>query len=231
MLSEIRSVLGLDQVRLAVSGAAPVAPEVLSFMHALGIPVAEVWGMSETSCVGTANPPGGIRIGTVGTAIPGVQLKLAEEGELLLRGPTVMKGYHKDPAGTAEAIGPDGWLRTGDLAAIDDDGYVRITGRMKDLIVNTAGKNMSPAAIEGAVLAASPLIAQVVAIGDRRPHIVALIVLDPEAAAMFAAASPTPHPPSSPGTRPSAPRSPRRSSPRTRGCPGSSRSGGSTSSR
>jgi long-subunit acyl-CoA synthetase (AMP-forming) len=188
-MSQIRFLLGLDQVRLAVSGAAPVAPEVLKFMHALGLPVAEVWGMSETSCVGTANPPGEIRIGTVGKAIPGVQLALAQDGELLLRGPTVMKGYHKDPAGTAEAIDPDGWLHTGDLASIDDDGYVRITGRKKDLIINAAGKNMSPSAIEGAVLAASPLIAQVVAVGDRRPYIVALIVLDPEAAAMFAARS------------------------------------------
>jgi long-subunit acyl-CoA synthetase (AMP-forming) len=187
VLSKVRYMLGLDQVRLAVSGAAPVAPEVLTFMHALGVPVAEVWGMSETSCVGTMNPPDAIRIGTVGTAVPGVELKLAEDGELLLRGPTVMKGYHRDPAGTAEAIDPDGWLHTGDVASIDDDGYVRITGRKKDLIINAAGKNMSPSAIEGAVLAASPLIAQAVAIGDRRPYIVALIVLDPEAAAMFAA--------------------------------------------
>jgi long-chain acyl-CoA synthetase len=189
VMAKIRFVLGLDRVRLAVSGAAPVAPEVLTFMHALGIPVAEVWGMSETTCVGTANPPDAIRIGTVGKAIPGVELRLADDGELLLRGPTVMKGYHRDPVATAEAIDPDGWLYTGDLAAIDDDGYVRITGRKKDLIINAAGKNMSPSAIEGAVLAASMLIAQVVAVGDRRPYVVALIVLDPEAAAVFAASS------------------------------------------
>jgi long-chain acyl-CoA synthetase len=189
VLSKIRFMLGLDQVRLALSGAAPVAPEVLTFMHALGIPVAEVWGMSESTCVGTANPPGGIRIGTVGKAIPGVQLKLAQDGELLLRGPTVMRGYHNDPAATADAVDPDGWLHTGDVASIDDDGYVRITGRKKELIINAAGKNMSPSAIEGPVLAASPLIAQAVAIGDRRPFVVALIVLDPDAAAMFAARS------------------------------------------
>jgi long-chain acyl-CoA synthetase len=187
VLSKIRFMLGLDQVRLAVSGAAPVAPEVLTFMHALGIQVGEVWGMSESTCVGTANPPDAIRIGTVGKAIPGVQLKLAQDGELLLRGPTVMKGYHNDPAGTADAIDPGGWLHTGDLASIDDDGYARITGRKKELIINAAGKNMSPSAIEGAVLAASPLIAQIVAVGDRRPYIVALIVLDPEVAAAFAA--------------------------------------------
>jgi long-chain acyl-CoA synthetase len=187
VMSKIRSLLGLDQVRIAVSGAAPVAPEVLEFMLALGIQVAEVWGMSECSAVGTVNPPGAIRIGTVGTAIPGVQLKLADDGELLLRGPIVMKGYRNDPAKTAEAIDPDGWLHTGDVAAIDDDGYVRITGRKKELIINAAGKNMSPSNIEGAVLASSLLIAQVVAVGDRRPYIVALIALDPEAAAAFAA--------------------------------------------
>jgi long-chain acyl-CoA synthetase len=115
-----------------------------------------------------------------------VQLRLGDDGELLLRGPTVMKGYRNDPARTAEAIGPGGWLHTGDIAAIDEDGYVTITGRKKELIINAAGKNMSPISIEGAVLAASPLIAQAVAVGDRRPYIVALIVLDPEAAAAFA---------------------------------------------
>jgi long-subunit acyl-CoA synthetase (AMP-forming) len=186
VLPGIRLALGLDQVRVAASGAAPISPEVLKFMLALGIPVAELWGMSECS-LGTANPPGAIRIGTVGQALPGVQLRLGDDGELLLRGPTVMKGYRNDPARTAEAIGPGGWLHTGDIAAIDDDGYVTITGRKKELIINAAGKNMSPVSIEGAVLGASPLIAQAVAVGDRRPYIVALIVLDPEAAEAFAA--------------------------------------------
>jgi len=186
VLSQIRSTVGLDQVRIAGCGGAPIAPEILEFMHALGIPVAEMWGMSEC-LVGTLNPPGAIRIGTVGTPLAGVQLTLAGDGELLVRGPTVMKGYRNDPAKTAQAIDPDGWLHTGDLATIDADGYVRITGRKKDLIINAAGKNMSPANIETAVLAASPLIGQVVAIGDRRPYIVALIVLDPDAAAAFAA--------------------------------------------
>jgi len=187
VLSKIRQLLGLDQLRLALSGAAPIAPEILTFMFALGIPVIEVWGMSECCGAGTANPPDAIRIGTVGPALPGVQLKLADDGELLLRGPIVMKGYRNDPARTAEAIDPDGWLHSGDLAAIDEDGYVRITGRKKELIISSAGKNMSPAAIEGAVLAASLMIAQVVAVGDRRPYIVALVALDPEAAAAFAA--------------------------------------------
>jgi long-subunit acyl-CoA synthetase (AMP-forming) len=186
VLSKIRCALGLDQVRFAWSGAAPIAPEVLEFMLALGIPVAEGWGMSEC-LIGTINPPDAIRIGTVGTAVPGVQLSLAGDGELLVRGPTVMKGYHHDPAKTAEAIDPDGWLHTGDLATIDTDGYVTITGRKKELIINAAGKNISPANIQNAVLAASPLIAHAVAIGDRRPYITALIALDPDAAALFAA--------------------------------------------
>jgi long-subunit acyl-CoA synthetase (AMP-forming) len=187
VLSKIRSAAGLDQVRIAICGAAPIAPEILRFMLGLGIQITEVWGMSEVSCIGTANPPGAIRIGTVGTAIPGVELKLAVDGELLVRGPTVMKGYRGDPAKTAEAIDPGGWLHTGDIATIDDDGYVRIVDRKKDLIINAAGKNISPANIETAILAGSPLIAQVVAIGDRRPYVVALIVLDPEAATAFAA--------------------------------------------
>ena len=186
VLSGIRCALGLDQVRAAFCGAAPVAPETLEFMHALGIPVAEVWGMSEC-LIGTANPPGAIRIGTVGTPVPGAQLKLAGDGELLVRGPTLMMGYRNDPAKTAEAIDADGWLHTGDLASLDDDGYVTITGRKKELIINAAGKNISPANIESAVLAASPLIAHAVAVGDRRPYLVALIVLDPDAAALFGA--------------------------------------------
>ena len=187
VMSQIRLLLGLDQVRLALSGAAPVAPEILTFMLALGIPVCEAWGMSECSGIGTFSPPGQARIGTVGKAIPGVQLKLASDGELLLRGPIVMKGYRHDPAATADAIDAGGWLHTGDLAAIDADGYVTITGRKKDLIINAAGKNISPATIEGAVLAASPLIAYAMAVGDRRPYLVALIALDPDAAAAFAA--------------------------------------------
>jgi len=187
VLAKIRFLLGLDQVRFAGCGAAPLAPEILTFMLALGIPVAEVWGMSECSCIGTANPPDAIRFGTVGKPVAGVELKLAGDGELLLRGPMVMRGYRNDPAATAAAIDPGGWLHTGDLAAIDADGYVTITGRKKELIINAAGKNISPANIENAVLAACSLIAHVVVIGDRRPYLVALIVLDPDAAALSAA--------------------------------------------
>jgi long-chain acyl-CoA synthetase len=187
VLSTLRQLVGLDQARLAVSGAAPIAPDVLEFVCGLGLPVCELWGMSELSCCATINPPDAIRIGTVGVAIPGVELKLAEDGELLARGPIVMRGYRRDPEKTSATIDPDGWLHTGDIATIDDDGYVTIIDRKKELIINTAGKNMSPANIESAVRAASPLVGQAVTIGDNRPYNTALIVLDPDMAAGFAA--------------------------------------------
>src|SRR5207237_8165438 len=183
----IRRRTGLDQARLALSGAAPISPEALEFVLGLGITVCEVWGMSETSCVATANLPGAIRVGTVGTAIRGVELRLAGDGELLVRGPIVMRGYRGDPGRTAEAIDADGWLHTGDVATIDRDGYVRIVDRKKELIINSGGKNMSPVNIESKIKSASLLIGQAVAIGDRRSYNVALIVLDPDAAAAYAA--------------------------------------------
>jgi long-chain acyl-CoA synthetase len=187
VLSKIRAMIGLDQVRVAVSGAAPIASDVLEFMCAIGLPVCELWGMSELSCCASINPPEAIRIGTVGVAIPGVELRLAEDGELLVRGATVMKGYRRDPEKTADAVDAEGWLHTGDIATIDDDGYVTIIDRKKELIINQAGKNMSPANIENAVRAASPLVGQVVTIGDNRPYNTALIVLEPDMAAGFAA--------------------------------------------
>jgi long-subunit acyl-CoA synthetase (AMP-forming) len=185
---KLRAQLGLDQVRYLVSGAAPIAPEVLEFFAALGLPICEVWGMSETSLIATINPQDAIRIGTVGVPLPGVELSLADDGELLVRGPIVMRGYRNDPARTAETIDAEGWLHTGDIAEIDADGYVRIVDRKKELIINSAGKNMSPANIENKLKAACPLIGSAVAIGDRRPYNTALIVLDPVAAASFAAA-------------------------------------------
>ena len=188
VLSKIRAMLGLEQVRIAVSGAAPIAPEVLEFVCGIGLPICELWGMSELSCCGTINPPSAMRIGSVGVAVPGLELSLADDGELLARGSTVMRGYRGDPEKTAETIDTDGWLHTGDIATIDGDGYVTIIDRKKELIINRAGKNMSPANIESAVRAASPLVGQVVTIGDDRPYNTALIVLEPDAAAGFAAA-------------------------------------------
>ena len=186
VLSAIRRRLGLDRVRFAATGAAAIDPDALEFVLGLGVPVCELWGMSELSCAATVNPPDAVRIGTVGTALPGVELRLGDDGELLVRGPLVMKGYRNDPEKTAEAIDPDGWLHTGDIATIDADGYVRIVDRKKELMINAAGKNMSPANIEGIVKVSCPLAGSVVAIGDDRPYVVALITLDPDVAAAFA---------------------------------------------
>lgn len=187
VLAPIRRKLGMDQVRLALTGSAPISPDVLEFVLGLGIPCSEVWGMSETAAVGVANRPGAIRIGTVGEAEAGVSLKLADDGELLVSGPCVMRGYRGEPEKTAEAIDADGWLHTGDIATIDADGYVTIVDRKKELLVTTGGKNMSPAAIEDALHAASPLIGGAVAIGDNRPYVTALLTLDPDTASAFAA--------------------------------------------
>ena len=188
VLSKIRAKLGMDRVRLSASGAAAIATDALEFVLALGIPCCELWGMSELSCAATMNPPDAIRIGTVGKAIAGVELSIADDGELLVRGPLVMKGYRNEPDKTAEAIDEHGWLHTGDIATIDDDGYVRIVDRKKELIINAAGKNMSPANIEGAIKVSCPLVGSAVAIGDDRPYVVALLTLDPDVVAAFAAA-------------------------------------------
>jgi long-subunit acyl-CoA synthetase (AMP-forming) len=182
----VLSKLGLDECRIAFVGAAPSPVELLQYFQDLGLPMCEVWGMSELTCVATCNPPDAIKLGTVGVAMEGVELKLAEDGELLCRGPILMKGYRHDPEKTAEAIDSEGWMHTGDIAEIDEDGYVKIVDRKKELIINAAGKNMSPANIEARVKASSPLIGQAVAIGDRRPYNVALIVLDPDVAAQWA---------------------------------------------
>jgi long-chain acyl-CoA synthetase len=181
-----RERIGLDRCEVAVCAAAPVPPEVLEFFHAIGLPILEVYGLSETSAVATANPPGRPRIGTVGRPIPGVELRLADDGEVLLRGDTVMRGYRNRPDKTVEAIDAEGWLHTGDVGAVDEDGYLRVIDRKKELIINAAGKNMSPANIETTLRAASPVIGQACVIGDARPYNVALLTLDPEASAAYA---------------------------------------------
>ncbi len=186
VLSKIRSRLGLDQLSAAVSGAAPIDVSVLEFMLAIGVPVLEAWGMSETSAVTTVNPKDRPKFGTVGKPIPGTQIKLDADGEILVRGRGVMRGYRRDPDRTAEILDADGWIHTGDIGTLDGEGYLRIVDRKKELIINSGGKNMSPSNIEGALKAASPLIGAVAAIGDNRPHIAALITLDPDAAAEVA---------------------------------------------
>ncbi|WP_168702830.1 AMP-dependent synthetase/ligase [Gordonia paraffinivorans] len=188
IFADLRAQLGLDRVALLMTGAAPIAPAVHEFFLALGLPLQEGFGMSETGALGFTNVPDDIRVGKVGLAQPGTEAKLADDGELLLRGPHVMRGYRKAPEKTAEAIDEFGWLHTGDIARIDDDGWVTIVDRKKELIINAAGKNMSPVNIEGKLKSASPLIGQACVIGDRRPYNVALIVLDPDAARTFAAA-------------------------------------------
>jgi long-chain acyl-CoA synthetase len=186
VFAPIRGQFGLDQARRSATGAAPSALDVLEFFAAIGLPIGEVWGMSEIG-VATGNRPGEERYGTVGVTLPGYELRLAEDGELLARGPALMKGYRNDPERTAEAVDTDGWMHTGDVATIDKDGYVRIVDRKKELIINSGGKNMSPVNIESKIKSASLLIGQAVAIGDRRPYNVALIVLDPDAGAAYAA--------------------------------------------
>ncbi len=183
----LRAMLGLDQVKAIHVGAAPTPVEVLEFFHAIGLPVAELWGMSETCGAGAANPPGRIKIGTVGPPAPGVEMKLAEDGELLIRSEVVMLGYRNQPEKTAEAMTEDGFLRTGDIGQFDEDGYLRIVDRKKEIIINAAGKNMSPANVEAALKASSPLIGQVCCIGDGRSYNTALIVLDSDFAPAWAA--------------------------------------------
>jgi long-subunit acyl-CoA synthetase (AMP-forming) len=186
VFSKIRARLGLERCEWYMIGAAPCPLEVLEFFAAIGIPICEVWGMSETTSIATLVPPEDLRLGTVGPPIPGVEVRLADDGELLVRGDTVMAGYRNRPDKTAETIDPDGWLHTGDIAEMDETGFVKIVDRKKELIINAAGKNMSPANIEAQLKQASPLIGQAVAIGDGRPYNVALIVLDPDASAAFA---------------------------------------------
>jgi long-subunit acyl-CoA synthetase (AMP-forming) len=182
----LRSMLGLDEVEAINVGAAPTPVEVLEFFHAIGLPLAELWGMSETCGAGAINPPERIKIGTVGPPTPGVEIKLDSDGEVLVRGDVVMVGYRNLPDQTAEALSEDGWLRTGDIGEIDEDGYLRIIDRKKEIIINAAGKNMAPTNIESALKAASPLIGQACVIGDRRSYNTALLVLDSDFAPAWA---------------------------------------------
>jgi long-chain acyl-CoA synthetase len=178
MFSKLRQMLGLDEVVTVNVGAAPTPVDVVEFFHAIGIELAELWGMSETCGTGTCNRPGQVKIGTVGPASPGVELKLADDGEVLCRGQFLMVGYRHLPDKTAEALDADGWLHTGDIGTIDEDGFLTIVDRKKEIIINAAGKNMSPANIEAAVKSGSPLIGVACCIGDGRSYNTALVVLD-----------------------------------------------------
>jgi long-subunit acyl-CoA synthetase (AMP-forming) len=186
MFSKLREMLGLDQIVAVNVGAAPTPVEVLEFFHAIGVPVGELWGMSETCGAGACNPPDRVKIGTVGPPTPGAEIKLGEDGEVLIKAEFVMPGYRNLPQKTDEAFDADGFLKTGDIGEFDDDGYLRIVDRKKELIINAAGKNMSPANIESTLKASSPLIGNAATIGDARPYNTALIVLDADFAPAWA---------------------------------------------
>src|SRR5579884_198502 len=178
IFKRVRDLFG-GQIRQAVTGAAPIAPEILEFFYAAGVPVLEGWGMTETTAIGTVNLLDQIKFGTVGRAVPGAEIKIAEEdGEILMRGPMVFKEYWRNPDATAETL-VDGWLHTGDVGELDDDGFLKITGRKKDIIITAGGKNLTPANLEND-LKQSRFISQAVMYGDRKPYPVALVTLDLE---------------------------------------------------
>jgi long-chain acyl-CoA synthetase len=182
---KVKRVMGFDQARMVVCGAAPVPRETLSFLSGLDIPIREVWGMSETCGAGSCNVPGATRLGSVGRPSPGLEIKIGPDGEILVRGPTNFSGYAKDPQATASTI-VDGWLQTGDLGHIDEDGYLYITGRKKDIIITSGGKNIAPANLE-MDLAALPLVENAIVCGDRRAYLAALITLNAGALEKLAA--------------------------------------------
>lgn len=186
VLCPLRERLGFGELRWAISGAAPIPRETLAFFAGIGIPIAEVWGMSELSCAATASHPRDARLGSVGKLLPGLEGRIADDGEYLVRGPLVMKGYRKEPAKTAEAIDAEGWLHTGDIFDVDGQGYLRVVDRKKELIINAAGKNMSPANIENTILAACPMIGVMITIGDGRAYNAALMVFDADSVGPYA---------------------------------------------
>jgi long-chain acyl-CoA synthetase len=183
VLSKIRNLFG-GKLRLAVSGAAPINPDILRFFDAAGVLVLEGWGMTETSTAATISSPDDFKIGTIGKPFPGCEVRIAEDGEILVKGPNVFQGYHKNEEATRETI-VDGWLHTGDLGEVDPDGFIKITGRKKDIIITAGGKNITPANLE-AEIKQHPLVSQCVVVGDRRPYLVALVTLDPEESAAYA---------------------------------------------
>ncbi len=186
LFTHVRNIFG-GRIKLAISGAAPIAPEILRFFYAAGVPVMEGWGMTETDRDRDVQPARRSRFGTIGRPVAGAKVRIAEDGEIQLAGSIVMKEYWKNPEATAEVMTEDGYLCTGDLGSIDEDGFVRITGRKKDIIITAGGKNLTPANLEGD-LRRSRWVSQAVMYGDRRPYPVALVTLDAEEVVPWAAA-------------------------------------------
>jgi long-chain acyl-CoA synthetase len=176
VFTKVRERLG-GRLRVGVSGAAPLSTEVMEFFHALGVPVIEGYGLTETASSATVNAPDDFRIGTVGRPVEGAEISLADDGEILIRSDSVFAGYYKDPEATAEALTQDGWLRTGDVGEIDGEGFLRITDRKKDLIITAGGKNIAPQNLENA-LKSSRFVSQALVVGDRRPYVAALVTLE-----------------------------------------------------
>jgi long-chain acyl-CoA synthetase len=187
-LAPVRAMLGLDKLTLASSGAAALPVEVLYFIAGLGVEIQEVWGLSETTGAVTSNSHGAFKAGSVGKVLSGVEVKVAEDGELFVRGPIVFLGYLQPDGSIKPDVDADGWLATGDIGTIDDEGFVTITDRKKELIITSSGKNIAPTKIEG-MLKEHALIGQAVAIGDDRPYVTALLVIDDEIAPGWAAAN------------------------------------------
>ena len=176
VFAKVRERLG-GRLRVGISGAAPLSTDVMEFFHALGVPVIEGYGLTETASSATVNEPGDFRIGTVGRPVEDAEVRLADDGEILIRSPSVFAGYYKEPEATAEALTEDGWLRTGDVGEIDDEGFLRITDRKKDLIITAGGKNIAPQNLENA-LKTSRFVSQALVVGDRRPYVTALVTMD-----------------------------------------------------
>jgi len=173
----LRRKMGLARVRQSFSGAAPIAPQVLEWFWALGVTVREGYGQTEGTGLGTANRQGAVRMGTVGEALPAVGLRIADDGEILVRSAGVFPGYFKNPEATADTVDPEGWLHTGDVGTLDADGYLTITDRKKDIIITAGGKNISPSEIEND-LKTSPYIKEAMIIGERRKFLAALISIE-----------------------------------------------------
>jgi long-chain acyl-CoA synthetase len=183
--TQLRARIGLDKARLLASGAAPIHPELLRWFLGIGLPIAEGYGQTEVSLATSLNPPGRVRLGSVGLPLPGISVRLADDGEILVKGDNVCAGYWRDPAATAALVDENGWLHSGDVGTIDPDGYLHITDRKKDIIITAHGKNVAPQTIE-TELALEPLIGHAVVIGDGRRYLTALVSLDTEAAAHWA---------------------------------------------